>query len=318
MNCEYCHWKRYKHYDINDIKKSISRFLTFLKYKKNNEKHTIYIHGGEPSFHPDIIEIMKFLYDKKIKSNLKINIEFQTNLTMDLNLYQELSKYIDYFSITLHYNELRNHNFLEKFKNNCYWIFKKANINNFDIMLEYFKNEKEKYLFYDYFLNNFYHKIKKLKINNEMIYSFCHYDKSIKTIKMHKEFYQKYNITEQRYGIYLNNNLKHIYNTNDFFYKGLNCKNWMCEAGKNYIVLNGNGDVFLCGIHMTQYLKKLQGLINTNIKPLFNILNNDWRNKIKIYLNKLHKCKWTYCGGDFYIPKYKKVKQNEFRIQGIQ
>ncbi len=283
IKCEYCHWNNGKHYKLNSIINSIKKLNYF--FNDNNIKHVLfYFHGGEAITHPDILEILKY-----IKQSREYNdIELQTNLVSDYSLIKNALKYISYLSISYHYLELINKEKHTLFINNYKQLIKEnIKIDKLDIMLENVDSENLE-VFYNYILYLLeYDNV----INSEMIYGFCHYKFNKETSKKHMDFYKKYNKTEQLYRIDGKE-----YNTNDLFQKGIDCVGCKCEAGKYSIIVNGDGNVFNCGIHMTNYLR------GCDDKPFMNLLSDSLK-KLSILLKIGTLCKWDYCGGDFYLNR---------------
>ena len=288
LKCEYCFWNAGIHYDYKDIKITIEELFKFFKHEKM-DNIIFYFHGGEASTHPRLFDIFRYLHEMKNMYNINIIIEFQTNLAMS-NLC-DILEYIDLLNISYHYDELIKHQKHQVFMDNWEYLCKiQYQINTLDIMLENVKDV-------DIFHNNILKLLQYDNISNsEMIYAFCHYSNNPETYTKHIEFYKMHNKNEQQYIID-----NKIYNTNDLFEKGLDCQGWKCDAGIQSIVVNGNGDVFNCGIHMTNYTNRKIGTPYTN-------LINDKHHHIK--LKVLHQqgtiCKWDYCGGDFYLPRIKK------------
>ena len=289
LSCEYCHWNHLNHYEYNDI---INTIDNIFKLQKITQKEIIlYFHGGEPSFHPDIINILKYI--KRKNKDKKIKIEFQTNLSLDLKLYKNIIKYINNLSVTIHYKYLQEKKLLNQFLNNVYSINNLKKFNNFDIMLENI-DENE--------LNEFYDLIQKLLNdlnyqNSEMIYQMCYYKLPKNIYESHLKFYKEFNKTENKY--FWKGCQETPKATNELFLSA-NYKDCYCMAGNNFLVIEGNGKVFRCGIHMTNYISR-------NIKDMPEITNINQNLKYLInYINKpYNKCQWNFCGGDFYIPKWR-------------
>jgi len=293
--CEYCHWNDYIHYDTNDIYNTIDSMYKYLD-KINIKEFVLYFHGGEPSFHPDILNILKYIRNKR---NIKTIIEFQTNLTMNKQLYIDMLRYIDKYSISLHLNELHVKKLYDRFVENI-TILTKDNLQNFDIMLEKVTTQSVEQ--YHKQIKCFLH-IAKIAQNSEMIYGFCHYDGTSQTAIDHKDFYDQYNITENKY--YWENVMDKPKTTNELFMNGLNCSGKKCEVGKKFLIINGDGNVFYCGIHMTNNLKQKQNKTYCGeYKEIVNINDKNAITKLKILTSIDTICKWNYCGGDFYARKW--------------
>lgn len=302
LQCEYCHWNRYSNFKTDDIKKTLESIFKLFKIK-SKDNNTLYFHGGEPSFHPDIIEILKFITHLKQTYKIKLNIEFQTNLSMSKELYKEIAEHVDNFSITLHYVELKKHGLLDQFLDNLTLFDNNYKINNFDIMLE-----KVDFLNIDRFHNfilDYIMPYAKKANNSEMIYGFCHFKENLKTALLHKEFYHKYNITENTY--YWKDSMTKPRTTNELFINGLNSEGCYCDAGFRHLTVNGDGNVFRCGIGMTNWLREKHNIkFSGSYKPITNI--KDSLSELIEYMKQRHKCEWNYCGGDFYVKRFKDLK----------
>jgi MoaA/NifB/PqqE/SkfB family radical SAM enzyme len=206
------------------------------------------------------------------------------------------------FNASFHYLELKRLNKIKNFEHN--WeVLKELGIpiHNMDIMMENVERGDRWYQgktvevipeeFYDkvvYFLSN-----EKI-INCEMIYGFCHYVYPEDVAEKHMEFYKKHNKTEQRYEID-----DKIYTTNDLFKLGVDARGWKCAAGKESITINGDGNVFNCGIHMTNYIRESAPEL-----PYTNLVQDSLAiTKMSILYKTGTICKWDYCGGDFYLSR---------------
>jgi MoaA/NifB/PqqE/SkfB family radical SAM enzyme len=293
LKCSYCHWHSGKSYALEDIIKTIDKLFIF--FNKNNIKSVLfYYHGGEPTRHRYILDILKYIKKKGDEYGIVAYNEMQTNLTLKEELLNDILPYCDSFNVSFHYLELfKVGKKLEVFNNNFKYLTENnITIHNFDIMLENVPEER---------LGEFYRYIEKYLeygniINSEMIYGFCHYKYNKETAKQHLDFYNKHNKTEQKYLIDGKE-----YNTNDLFKKGINCVGWKCEAGQKSITINGDGNVFNCGIHMTNYLREcIPEKIYTNL-----INDNSSITMLSVLYKIGTKCRWDYCGGDFYLGKKK-------------
>jgi len=265
LNCEYCAWNNGPQYATKDILECIDVLQKFIK--KINKSVTFYFHGGEPSTHKDLDLICKTI-KAKIPEAI---IEVQTNLVKDISTIKE----IDYFSISFHYNELIRTNHLDLFIEN----FKKINpkiINNLDIMLENVDDSEK------------YYKIIKSLIKNsntsEMIYGYYGGYTSV-----HMDFYNKNNKNVQKFIIDGN-----IYNTNDLFSKGLDCRGSKCYSPKSQLYINGNGDAYKCATHLTE----------DSTNPYINILKEPEKFiKSSRFINIPVTCNWSNCI-DFFVERH--------------
>ncbi len=294
LKCSYCHWHSGKAYKLEDIKTTIDKLFEFC-VGEGFKGVLFYYHGGEPTRHRNVIEILKYVKSKGEETGINAYNEMQTNLTLKPALLKEMLPYCDSFDISFHYLELfKVGKKLEVFDSNYDWLVEQGvTIHNFDIMLENVPEDQ---------LQSFYGYIKKYLsykylINSEMIYGFCHYKYNKETAKQHLEFYNKYNKTEQKYLIDGTE-----YNTNELFKKGLNCVGWHCTAGSDSLTVNGDGNVFNCGIHMTNYLRDcIPEKAYTNL-----VHDNIALTKLRILYKTGTICRWDYCGGDFYLAREKR------------
>lgn len=290
LQCSYCHWHSGKHYAYDDIIKTIDILFKFF-IKQKYKTVLFYYHGGEATRHPKILQILQYIKEKGHDHKIVALNEMQTNLTLPNSKLQPLIDYCDQLDISLHYNELIKRPYKKKsFDLNYKWLVdNQIKINNFDVMLEDititslsdFYEEVNSYLEYENI------------INSEMIYSFFEYETLIE--KSHKEYYNRFNKTEQ---LYLIDGIE--YNTNDLFKNELDCRGWKCDAGKTNIYVNGDGNVFTCAAPMTNYVN------NKDEIPYTNLLTDTMSiSKMVILSNTGTICKWDSCAGDFYINRKK-------------
>jgi len=290
LSCEYCHWHNGISYKTEDIKATVDKLFDFLALK-GIKSALFYFHGGEPTVHKDIIEIIEYIRSTSENNDIETFIEVQTNLTSKIEALENLIHNIDLLDISYHHIELIKHNKLDVFLDNYKYLKEhQVHINNMDIMLENVDD-----------LDNFYEICRDLLSydlikNSEMIYGFCHYEKNQETYDKHIAFYKEHNKTEQRYeidGI--------TYNTNELFQKGMDCRGWHCEAGTSSLTVNGDGNVFNCGIHMTNFTNRC-----IDEKPFTNLVTDKVAvKKLSVLYKTGTKCRWNYCGGDFYLNRTK-------------
>lgn len=293
LACSYCHWHDGKHYDFETIIGSIDKLFEF--FQKQQFKHVVfYYHGGEATRHSKIVEVLKHVKDKSAETGIIAYNEMQTNLTVKDSVLRAIIPYCDMFNITFHYLELKAREYkLRAFSRNWETLTQLGvEIHNFDVMLEFIPMEQlpEFYELVEGFLK--YDKI----LNSEMVYRFGYnYDFNAETEAQHKEFYTKHNKTEQTYeidGV--------AYTTNELFNKGLDCTGWLCKAGQESITINGDGNVFNCGIQMTGFIRNHPETPYTNL-----ITDNIAVTKLSLLYKTGTICRWDYCGGDFYLNRRK-------------
>lgn len=276
-DCSYCHWKYGHHYNFEDIKKTISIALKNI----NHKNYRIYFHGGEPTTHPKCRDIIEYIFS----FNKNIIVEFQTNLSVG-------EKYIKSLLDRFKHNKLEiNISYHDKFVKDFDKLLKKIDMlheNNvlgkIDIMLEHDKTQ----------VDNIIKNSKKLLNKDyskrvELIHGFIDYDDSTNYYKDLMEEYKEHMFNENYEVTHSNGDVK-IYNTNDFYSEGISFKGWTCSVGKKYIIINGDGNYFMC-------------CANTLTLPSGNLLKNEKIFNFKV--NNYTKCKWDCCKGEFYVEKFK-------------
>jgi len=304
LKCNYCHWHSGRHYEYQDIITTIDRLFEFF-VKQQFKSVLFYYHGGEPTRHPRCLDILKYIHQKGKETDIKAYNEMQTNLTIGEDKLREMLPYCDQFNASFHYLELKRLNKLKNFDHN--WEVLKelgVEIHNMDVMMENVERgdrwhqgkiikivPEEFYERVKYYLT--YDKI----VNCEMIYGFCHYVYPEDVAAKHMEFYKENNKTEQRYDID-----GKIYTTNDLFKLGVDARGWQCAAGQESITINGDGNVFHCGIHMTNFIRESQPET-----PYTNLVHDKLAvTKLSILYKTGTTCRWDYCGGDFYLSRHVK------------
>ena len=303
LKCNYCHWHSGKHYVYEDIIKTIDKLFEFFQ-KQNFKSVLFYYHGGEPTRHPRCLDILKYIHQKGKETGINAYNEMQTNLTIKEDKLRAMLPYCDQFNASFHYLELKRLNKLKDFDHN--WeVIKELGIpiHNMDIMMENVENGafrfNSKHEKIDIVPAEFYDSVVRYleydKIQNcEMIYGFCHYVYPEEVAEKHMAFYKKHNKTEQQYEID-----DKIYTTNDLFKLGIDARGWKCAAGQESITINGDGNVFHCGIHMTNYIRDSQPETPyTNL-----VVDNLAVTKLSILYKTGTICRWDYCGGDFYLSR---------------
>lgn len=304
LKCNYCHWHSGKHYTYEDIVVSIDKLFEFFQ-KQQFKNVNFYYHGGEPTRHPRIVDILKYIHDKGKATGINAYNEMQTNLTIGEDKLRAMLPYCDQFNVSFHYLELKVKGKLNSFIRN--WEVLKDTgtvLHSFDVMME---NVEKGHRFHNNAIieidpDEFYAMVVEfLKydkiINSEMIYGFCHYVYSEEVAKKHMDFYKTYNKTEQKYEID-----DEIYTTNDLFKLGVDARGWHCAAGQESITINGDGNVFHCGIQMTNYIRQ-----SAEEVPYTNLVHDKLSvTKLSILYKTGTICRWDYCGGDFYLSRDKR------------
>ncbi len=289
LSCEYCRW-----YDGDNYDKPLESISALFDFFVDMKFKTVlfYFHGGEAAIHPRVVETLEHMRQLEKDTGIRTIVEFQTSMGYTLNRFKRIVPLVDKLSISYHYVELvkkKVHGmFLENFQ---YLVDNRFEIERFDVMLENVPDNELEHFYQNILTFLEYDRI----VDSEMIHGFCHYEKNPVTKEKHVAFYNKYNRTEQRYRV---DGVE--YNTNELFAKGINCYGHKCNAGSRDIVLNADGNVFTCGIEMTMFRLKCMP-----VTPITNVVTDpNYKAILRIRSKILTTCKYEYCGGDFYIPKF--------------
>lgn len=231
-DCKYCHYHSGINYKIDDIMKVLDLLLEHSK----NDIPLFYFHGGEPTLHQNILDILKYLKDKR----LDCIIEFQTNFD-NPDKVLELLPFIDRLNLSFHFPD-----------------------ENVEMKLKYLKDIKGKLNTVDLiYIPGYDKQFKKLRIlfnalniKNEITYSF-----------FHAENYQN-NIKELGIKLTEDEIIK-----NKYFRGEVLVSNLLCDTS-NYCIINGDGEIFKCSYALTvnksygNILRDKNVLINTMKKEL--------------------------------------------------
>lgn len=299
LNCKYCNSRGFRIFKTPDVIKTINSLFRVYAARPDDKEHILYFHGGEASFHRDVVPILQYIARmRKIFRPRNFAVEFQTNLSLELAKYIEIGKCIDAFSISVHYQELKRKGLLDRFASNLDAIAGRYAIYNLDIMLE---NVDDVDAFHRYILDRVYKHAKAAK-HCEMIYGFYGFGENDEAYEKNIEFYKKYNLTERTYQW---PNMPKPKTTNELFAGGYNCKGMVCEAGVSGFNVFGNGDVYRCAAHAYNSMEREKLIHHYGPhKPLFNI--KDGITELLEYTKTARECQWLQCNGDFYIPRYYK------------
>lgn len=101
-SCSYCanflHDSFSPHIPLEDMKKFVD-----ILYKNHNKNIIWSLTGGEPTLHPQFIELCKYIKQKKSK-----HISLTTNGSRTLEYFKELFQYIDNITVSFHFEFMSN------------------------------------------------------------------------------------------------------------------------------------------------------------------------------------------------------------------
>ena len=264
--CNYCSFSQFK----SSIKfLNLYKLYNFIIQLYNLKKQDIYIEliGGEPTLDLNIIKFSNLLF--KYYPHIRLGI--YTNFSQNIQLYQKLVKNNVNLTITWHsqHNNIFNQNFIRKLDmlpKECFLknveIHVMFEYNNINESIKIFKILRNKYVSTELRLLDHDFKTKKIYFLNNTYYSNQQINQYYNSIKKFKN-YNKYLIK----CIY-NNKTEIIYSINDIYLdkKFYTFRFWKCNAGKDYLYINLNGDIYPC---MKYYEQKIN-LIG-NIKDISTI-----------------------------------------------
>lgn len=110
MDCSYCgdgHNNKVKHPPLHEILKTVDFIFEYLQIQIDAKPDHLRIaglniQGGESVFHPNIVEILKYINYKKQNIDYNLNIALITNAIVGQNLWNEIIPYVDYFTLSFH------------------------------------------------------------------------------------------------------------------------------------------------------------------------------------------------------------------------
>jgi len=268
-DCEYCHWKDGEVFKLQDIKKVIDAVLNSVTGK---DFYDFYIHGGEPTTHPHLLDIVNYINSRGVPCR----IEITTNLSPKIR-YWKAFKSIKNLEITpsFHLAEVPDvEDFIVKLK----YLEKVGKLNRLDIMLEH-SNVKDMITKTEVLLALPFSD--KMDIYHKYIY--------YKNPEGYEDFYRKNLKNRPRWSMFEVDGK--VYDCNDLVERHISFKGWTCWASKNKTMINGDGNFYTCAQHMFE--GKESGNILTKEGQLY------FRVQAKVPL----KCTFSECTHEFSIKK---------------
>lgn len=243
-NCHYCvnlkngYKRQNKTIDLN----LLFEFIQWLK-AKTNKIIRVTLLGGEPTLHPDFFKFLQLT-----KNTTNVIVESFTNLSQSESFYKQALEYNCYFKISFHWlNDIRS----KKFLNTVLSLQQYKKGFEIAIMLDYLNFDK---------CINIYNTLLQLDFEDiTMCYLLDDYTKE-KQLKKRQQLY-----TQQQLNIYnecckqnkltINNNYCVKYDDNSIetisIYQLLNEKKfnfnmWLCNAGKDRVSIDFDGNIHPC------------------------------------------------------------------------
>ena len=311
-NCEYCYNKKPRTNQLLDLNK-LNTFLIDMQ-KKTNKIIAVELIGGEPTLHPNLLSFLE-----KTKNIPNIQFAILTNFHKDLQYYLNL---IDQYKLriipTWHSipNDLEN----KDFENKIFSIPEKyfdyvadgKHYHNFFIRLMFEKNNfniaKELYLKiakkYPQYLESSLvadpdtleaKTLNDVKVDEKYVYTQQQLLEYYKLSDLIKEYKQLYTVE------YNDGFIEHLSYNDMFLNDDFTFHMWKCNAGKDYLYIHVNGDIYPCQSYYEGNKKKLYNMLDT---PFYDI------SKMKAVI-----CQCKTCSCDFEIYKEKIFKNMQWKTK---
>lgn len=129
LDCSYCgdgHDNSTKHPSLEDSLTTVDFIVDYLdlymSIKPPEQKQAnINIQGGESIFHPNIIEILEYLKEKKSKhTDWDLNVSLITNAVIGKSIWEQIASRVNYFTISFHAEMLEKQQ--KMFKENVLYL----------------------------------------------------------------------------------------------------------------------------------------------------------------------------------------------------
>lgn len=164
MDCSYCgdgHDNSVEHPSLEDSLKTVDFIFDYLQVQMNKRpKHLkiagLNIQGGESLFHPNIVQILSYINEKKSNIDYTLTVAMITNAIAGHRTWKKIIDLVDYFTISYHAEMTDKQELL--FRANC--LYTKRNNKEFQVsvmmhpsnwnkcisVIDYCKNQNIKYL----------------------------------------------------------------------------------------------------------------------------------------------------------------------------
>ena len=104
LDCGYCgdgHDNSTEHPAKSQCLDTVDFIFEYVK-RKNIKQASLNIQGGESLFHPNILDILKYIKNKKEQHQFYMGIAFITNAVVGRRQWARASEYVDFYTISYH------------------------------------------------------------------------------------------------------------------------------------------------------------------------------------------------------------------------
>lgn len=128
FDCAYCgdgHDNSKPHPSLEDSLKTVDfifEYVDIIMSTKTDQyqEANLNIQGGESIFHPDIVEILDYIHNKKSQYTWTMRVALITNASCSTPKWKKIAKYIDYATMSYHASALAKYDLA--FKINCLYL----------------------------------------------------------------------------------------------------------------------------------------------------------------------------------------------------
>ncbi len=258
LKCHYCSkYKSEEFYNL-DYVNGIVEFINNL----SNIKSAVFLKlfGGEPTTHPNILDIIKNI-------NSKVNVELQTNLILDSLLLNEIIKIknINAFNISLHYGLVDRNIFFK----NLNLLLKHSSKYKYNILLNLmYEKDYHKLIDKDYQIYNQLSKAKafyNFNVGISLVYHNINGEYDEATVDWVNNTYKKFKQSDRHINIIYNDDT--MEQSSFYYIKGMGynkCKGMKCSCLKNNIYIDSNGDIYPCQSYFRDLKRKYGNILQDN------------------------------------------------------
>jgi MoaA/NifB/PqqE/SkfB family radical SAM enzyme len=280
--CPYCHWNRGSHYRLDDVRSVVD----VLSEAYAGRRVYYYFHGGEATSHPGLEDVLRHIR----ASDPRTFVELQTNGFRGEEYLSALDSLglVDTYSFSYHHSEVEDFESLFRGMEAL-----ESRVENVDVMFQTYLDEGQRAAF----RRNVLRIVDVFGKRVEATYGYCGFEarKTDDMIDFYLEIEDRIHRAEYRL---TTGDQVFTFNKSELFVKGVDCSGMICEAGRSYVAVNGNGDYAPCGSYL------VRGMRDPSFPRLDNMLRD--RKKFLVRTRVGTVCGVDYCGGEWYLGQRRK------------